>query len=139
MASQQTSPFPTSETATGVRTVGEAPLPSAPPTSQPAATSSTDANSVRANGAAGDSDRLTRVVQGAHQAVDRMADTAAPHVQRLQEGVSTAGARLTARADDLRDTGDEWAESLRMTVRENPLTALVAALAIGVVISRLTS
>jgi hypothetical protein len=139
MASQQTSPFPTSETATGVRTVGEAPLPSASPTSSPTATSSTDAHSVRANGAAGDSDRLTRVVQGAHQAVDRMANTAAPHVQRLQEGVSTASERLTARADVLRDTGDEWAESLRMTVRENPLTALGTALAVGVVMSRLTS
>lgn len=37
-----------------------------------------------------------------------------------------------------RATGDEWAATLRDGVRERPLTSLAAALAVGVVISRLT-
>ena len=34
--------------------------------------------------------------------------------------------------------GDEWAESLRCTVRENPLAAVATALVVGVLIARLT-
>jgi ElaB/YqjD/DUF883 family membrane-anchored ribosome-binding protein len=76
-------------------------------------------------------DMLSRVVQGAHQTIDRLAETAAPHVQRLQEGVGT-------RAEHVKEVGDEWAESLRCTVRENPLAAVATALALGVLIARLT-
>ena len=68
---------------------------------------------------------LSRVVQGAHQTIDRLAGTAAPHVQRLQEGVAT-------RAEHVKQLGDEWAESLRGTVRDNPLAAVATALALGV-------
>ena len=76
------------------------------------------------------SDMLDRVVQGAHETIDRLAETAAPHVLRLQEGVS-------ARAEHVKEVGDEWAESLRCTVRENPLAAVAAALAVGVLVARL--
>jgi hypothetical protein len=34
--------------------------------------------------------------------------------------------------------GDEWAASLRCSVRDNPLTAVAAALVAGVLIARLT-
>jgi len=78
-----------------------------------------------------DDDMLSRVVQGAHQTIDRLAETAAPHVQRLQEGVG-------ARAEHVKEVGDEWAESLRCTVRDNPLAAVATALALGVLIARLT-
>jgi len=78
-----------------------------------------------------DDDMLSRVVQGAHQTIDRLAETAAPHVQKLQEGVG-------ARAEHVREMGDEWAESLRCTVRDNPLAAVATALALGVLIARLT-
>jgi ElaB/YqjD/DUF883 family membrane-anchored ribosome-binding protein len=84
-------------------------------------------------------DMFARVVQGAHDTVDRLAETAAPHVQRLSQGVDNASDTLHQRADQVRETGDEWAESLRHTVRENPLTALAAALAVGVIVARLTS
>ena len=83
-------------------------------------------------------DLLGRVVQGAHDTVDRLAETAAPHVQRLQEGVSSATDAVQSGAGKLRETGDEWAESLRTTVRENPLAALATALAVGMLVSRLT-
>lgn len=84
------------------------------------------------------SDTLDRVVQGAHHTIDRLAETAAPHVQRLQEGVATAGETLQSRAHQVREVGDEWADSLRNTVRENPLAAVLTALAVGVLIARVT-
>lgn len=84
------------------------------------------------------SDVLNRVVQGAHHTIDRLAETAAPHVQRLEQGVSSASESLHQRADHVREVGDEWAESLRSTVRENPLAALATALAVGVLIARIT-
>lgn len=84
------------------------------------------------------SDSFERVVQGAHHTLDRLAETAAPHVQRLQEGVVAAGETLQSRAHQVREVGDEWADSLRNTVRENPLAAVVTALAVGVLIARLT-
>ena len=81
---------------------------------------------------------LDRVVEGAHHAIDRLADSAAPHVQRLQQGVSSASDTLHERAGQAREMGDEWAESLRCTVRENPLAAVATALVVGVLIARLT-
>ena len=79
-------------------------------------------------GAAGDAEHLLdRVVQGAHEGIEALADTAAPHLQRFQEGLSVA-----------RDTGEEWAESVRCTVRQHPLAALAAAAALGLLVARLT-
>lgn len=83
-------------------------------------------------------DLLGRVVQGAHNTIDRLAETAAPHVERLQDGVASAADAVHSRAGQLREIGDEWADSLRSTVRENPLAALAAALAVGMLVSRLT-
>ena len=83
------------------------------------------------------SDLLARVVEGAHQTVDRLAESAAPQVQRLQEGVASAGEMLNSSADKVRELGDEWAEELRSTVREHPLMAVATALALGVLIARL--
>jgi ElaB/YqjD/DUF883 family membrane-anchored ribosome-binding protein len=80
---------------------------------------------------------LNRVVQGAHSAIDRMAETAAPTVQKLQEGVQAASDTLSQRADDARAMSEAWAESLRSTVREHPLAAVATALAVGVLVSRL--
>jgi ElaB/YqjD/DUF883 family membrane-anchored ribosome-binding protein len=83
-------------------------------------------------------DVLNRVVQSAHQAIDRMAETAGPAVQRVQDGVHAASDALSQRAQDARELGDEWCESLRSTVRDNPLTAIATALAVGVLIARLS-
>jgi len=95
-----------------------------------------DGDKTAANG--GESgDVLGRVVQGAHSAIDRMAETAAPAVQRLQDGVQAAGESLSQRANEAREMGDEWAESLRSTVREHPLAAVATALAVGVLVARL--
>ena len=82
-------------------------------------------------------DSLNRVVQGAHDAVDRFAESAAPKVRQLGESVSSVETALRARADQLVRTRDEWAENLRGKVRSNPLTAVAVAMAMGAVIARL--
>jgi ElaB/YqjD/DUF883 family membrane-anchored ribosome-binding protein len=81
-------------------------------------------------------DLIGRIAQSAHETIDRLAETAAPHVSRLQENLS--GDALHVRADEMRELRDEWAESLRCTVRENPLAAVGVALAVGVLIARLS-
>ena len=37
------------------------------------------------------------------------------------------------------DLKDEWTESLRSTIRQHPIAAITTALAVGVILSRLTS
>ncbi len=87
----------------------------------------------------GGQEMLDRVVRGAHETVDRLAETVAPHVQRLSQGIDQAGNAVHSRADDMRELGDEWTTSLRTTVREHPVAAVVTALAVGVLLARLTS
>lgn len=83
-------------------------------------------------------DVLSRVVEKAHATIDRLAETAAPHVHRLSQGASSATDVLHDRADQARELGDEWTQSLRSTVRENPLATVAAALALGVIIAKLS-
>lgn len=80
---------------------------------------------------------LERVVQGAHETIDRLAERAAPHAQRVEEGVARANELLHERADEARELSQEWVDSLRNTVREHPLAALAAAVAAGMLIARL--
>ena len=90
-----------------------------------------------ATAARGGSGAFERVVQGAHRTVDRLAETA----DGLREGMDDpdAAGSLGERLDEFRALGDEWADSLRSTVREHPLAALAAAVAVGVIIARASS
>jgi ElaB/YqjD/DUF883 family membrane-anchored ribosome-binding protein len=81
---------------------------------------------------------LNHAVQGAHETIDRLADSAAPAAQQFGEQVSAAGDALHAKTDQLRDTGNEWVESVRTTVRSNPLASIAVAIALGAVIARIT-
>ncbi len=81
---------------------------------------------------------MDRVVKGAHETIDKLAESAAPHVQQMQESVGGVNTMLHERADQARELGAEWAEALRSTVREHPMAALATALAAGLVIARLT-
>jgi hypothetical protein len=65
-------------------------------------------------------DAIDKAVQGAHKAVDRIADSAAPTVRHLAQ------------------TSDAWTTSLRGSVREQPLLALLAAFAVGALVGRIT-
>ncbi len=89
--------------------------------------------------AAAERDVMRRVVQGAHEAVDRIADKAIPAVERLRGTYNDAADTLKQRADQAADLKDEWTESLRTAVREHPLAAIGTALALGVILAKLTS
>jgi ElaB/YqjD/DUF883 family membrane-anchored ribosome-binding protein len=128
MAAIAEKPFPTS--ADNASADQNYPGPGATPVSSSVSTGSTTPGGAD-NSTTKGGDMLDRVVQGAHHTIDRLAETAAPHVQRLHEDVSS-------RAEHAKEVSDEWAESLRCTVRENPLAAVATALALGAIVARLT-
>ena len=80
-------------------------------------------------------DFVRRLVEGAHAAIDRLAEKAGPAVDSL------AGA-FASRSDGLSGLGakrDEWIGDARDIIRENPLAAIAAALAVGAIYVKLTS
>ena len=81
---------------------------------------------------------LSNAVQGAHDTIDRVADSAAPAVRQLDDAVSAAKQAMHAKAEQMRETRDAWIDDARATVRSNPLTCVAAAFALGAVIARLT-
>jgi ElaB/YqjD/DUF883 family membrane-anchored ribosome-binding protein len=83
-------------------------------------------------------DLVNRVADKAHATIDRLATTAAPKAQQLQKSLEDTNELLHDRAERLRMTGNEWCDSLRSNVREHPLMAVGTALAVGLLIARLT-
>lgn len=83
-------------------------------------------------------DMLQSMTQGAHQTIDRLAEQVAPQLQRLQQNMADASGMLDERADQIRETADAWMATLRSTVREHPLAAVGTALALGLLVARLT-
>jgi ElaB/YqjD/DUF883 family membrane-anchored ribosome-binding protein len=83
-------------------------------------------------------ERMDRVVQSAHQAVDTLAAKAAPLVDRLGSQLDGANTSMHERTDQLAAMQEEWVESARATVREHPLASLAAAVAVGMLLSRLS-
>lgn len=117
------------------------PTHDSPKGASPFPTSGSHASEHPAGGSGGSNvgdEMLERIVQVAHEAIDRLAGTAAPHVHRLQDQFGLVGETLNVKASDVRATTDEWAESLRGTVRENPLAAMATAVALGLLVARLT-
>ncbi|WP_423600470.1 DUF883 family protein [Roseateles sp. MS654] len=83
-------------------------------------------------------DLVNRVADKAHATIDRLATSAAPAAQQLQKSLEDTNVALHDRADRLRATGNEWCDGLRANVREHPLMAIGAAVALGMLIARLT-
>ena len=81
---------------------------------------------------------LKNAVQSAHDTLDRLADRAAPAVQRMGDSVNVAEATLRAKTSELREKGDEWVDGTRGSIRKHPLTAVAIALAVGAVVARMT-
>lgn len=82
-------------------------------------------------------DLLKTAVQGAHNTIERLANSAAPAVQHLSESVAAARVSLQAKPEQLRELRDDWVDGARTKVRANPLVAVAAALAVGVLMARL--
>jgi hypothetical protein len=87
---------------------------------------------------------------GAHGAIDKASDAARPAVDRLASGAhqavdkfaSAAGQAaetLSARGEQLKNAQAQAMEQTRIYVRENPVTAIGIALAVGFVLSKLLS
>ena len=120
---------------------GSSSMPSSPSTASTDDTRSSSDDMLGVTGvpsSSGSSDLMDRVVRGAHETVDKLADKAKPQIQRLQDGAESASDSVYARVDQAREMTDEWAETLRTTVRENPLAAVGAALALGLILARLS-
>jgi len=79
-----------------------------------------------------------RVAQGAHHTIDRLVETATPHIERMGGALAGATVHLKDQARHVREKGDEWADDFRVTVRRNPLSAVAIAMAIGALIARIT-
>ncbi len=94
------------------------------------------------------SNATTRAADSAHKAVDAAAGAAAPLIDSLSSrahstvdlAADTAGAmadKLTAASESLQTAGNRVFNSSVSYVKENPLTAIGIAVAIGYVLSRL--
>lgn len=81
---------------------------------------------------------LRNAVQGAHETLDRLADSAAPAVRQLGERVAAAGDTLHVKTNQMREARDEWVAGARSTVRRNPLACIAAALALGALIAHMS-
>ena len=79
---------------------------------------------------------MKQMVQGAHGAIDRLAESAEPTVRQWSEGVANAEDALHAKTEKWLATGEQWTQSVRDTVRSHPLVAVVAALALGALLAR---
>lgn len=104
--------------------------------SNPAAARSAPGAPTEALSPSAASEWLDRWVERAHAGIDRLADVAEPRLQRLQEGMRATGGSLRRRAGQVREDGEAWAQSLRDTVRERPVTAIAVAAALGLLIAR---
>jgi len=76
---------------------------------------------------------VDRLMQGAHEAVDRVGSKAAPALEKLTESASAARQTLETKADKLATVQGEMLDSPRNYVRERPFTALTAAALIGAI------
>ena len=72
-------------------------------------------------------DHLERASSSAHEAVDRVAQTASAYAERFGE-----------QAEALLEMKDNWVEGAREYVREHPIAALGMAAAAGYVLHMLT-
>lgn len=78
------------------------------------------------------------LAEGAHDTINHLAEQAVPHAQRLQEQWTNAEELLEGGTDELREMSDAWLDTLRSSIREHPLACVGVALALGVVVARLT-
>jgi len=93
---------------------------------------------------------VDKASSGAHDAIDKVTDAARPMVDRFASGArqavekiaSAAGQAaetLSVRGEQLKNAQAQAMEQTRLYVRENPVTAVGIALAVGFVLSKLLS
>ena len=80
---------------------------------------------------------VDRVAQRAHEAIDTVAAKAKPAVEGVLSAATQAADALHGKADALGEWEDEWLDSARAHIREQPLTAIAIGLLAGALLSRL--
>ena len=70
--------------------------------------------------------------------IDRMSDSAHDAVDKAASMASSYAERFSEKGDDLMQMKDDWMETARDYVRENPLPALGIALAAGYLLHMIT-
>jgi ElaB/YqjD/DUF883 family membrane-anchored ribosome-binding protein len=94
-------------------------------------TNATQPNRTPTDTGAGSGNFVDRLVQGAHDAVDRVAAKAGPALNTMDETARSAFTSLEGKADQLATAQAELIESAREYIRGRPLTALAVAALIG--------
>lgn len=89
-----------------------------------------------ASGSTRSEEMVDRAAQGVHQTVDQLAERAKPQLQRVEHGIEQGSEMLQRGAEQARELAGEWTTSLRVTVREHPLTAVATALVCGLLLGR---
>ena len=82
---------------------------------------------------------MLKVVQSAHEAVDRLAERAIPAVERWRDRVDEVSDTVKHRASQAVDLKNEWTDDFRSVIRRHPITAITAAVALGALVARLTA
>lgn len=80
---------------------------------------------------------LDRVVQGAHDALDRAAERARPAVDKLRGTLGSGESLLGERVDEWKAMQEQYLTQFRGFVREHPVATVAGALVAGVLLSRL--
>jgi ElaB/YqjD/DUF883 family membrane-anchored ribosome-binding protein len=74
----------------------------------------------------------------ASQNIDRLSSTAHTAVDRVAQVASSSAQRLSEKSTEWMETGDQWLNTTRETVREHPIAALGVAFGIGYLLSKLS-
>ena len=96
------------------------------------------ANDAVDHGAQAGEDFVKRLVEGAHVAIDKLADMAGPTVDRIAGAFSNSSEKVSSVGQG-RNEEDSWLSDVKGIVREHPVTAVAVALAAGAVFLKLTA
>ena len=104
-----------------------------------ASTGGTSSSSFPSSAASADtSGKIDRAAQAAHDTVDRLVDKTEPVRERLHERVESAATTVKSKVDRLDSLQDAWLTSARDCVREHPLASVLAGVAAGMLLERLS-
>jgi ElaB/YqjD/DUF883 family membrane-anchored ribosome-binding protein len=90
-------------------------------------------------GASSAADHARDIAQRAQSTVTRLKDSAQSTASRLGDAASTAADRLSAKSEELMALQARMTDTARIYIREHPFATIAIAIAIGMILSRLTS
>jgi ElaB/YqjD/DUF883 family membrane-anchored ribosome-binding protein len=82
---------------------------------------------------------VEKIAEQASAGLSRLQDTAQQTMGRVTDYASQAASRLSDKSQELMDMQGRALEQTRSYVREHPVAAIGIAIAVGLLISRLTS